>query len=261
MSPEMRSDNLQIGDPRLIVRWAQRYAKSRTVSFLVQWVVIVSMIAIIGTAASLTNVAHRAENMSLFYSSIVAMGITIVALTWFSVSKWSGELIWRATQWLYGKEGYVEYLDERADGPMPWWITAMGGGLVVYHLVGAILISFGYLQLKHMQPFSAAYMVPFLAVMIVYQRLGFWAWFWPVLYGVHGILLFIGAPVSFSRQWHLLNIVVPVFGYGLIAILIGHAYSRFALHKLKSLTRSGLTEQDMEGEGSEAEDDSGDQER
>jgi len=256
MTTKARPENLQPGDPRAIVRWAQRYAKSRTISFLVQWVIIVSMVAAIGIAASLTNIAYRSGGMSMFYASIAAMGMAILALTWFSMSKWSGELIWRVTQWLYGQEGYVAYLGDRDDGPTPWWITALGGGLVVYHLVGAIFVSFGYLQLKNMQPYSAAYMAPFLIVMIVYQRLGLWAWIWPILYGLHGVLLFYGAPISFPRQWYLLNMIVPVFGYGLVAILAGHAYSRFALYKLKSLTRPGLLDSADAGEsGREPSDD------
>ncbi len=233
-------ENLQVGDPRLIVSWARRYAKSRTISFLVQWVIIVAMVATIGIAANLTNMTYQTGSMGLFSACIAAMVVAILGLTWFSVSQWGSESIWRITQWLYGQEGYVSYVGERDDRPIPWWITFLGGGLVVYHLVGAILVSFRILELQHMQPYSAAYMGPFLIIMIVYQGLGFWAWLWPVLYGVHAILLLAGVPVAFEGQWQLLNMVVPVFGYGLLAILVGHGYSRFALWKLKSLTRTGL---------------------
>ena len=240
MTAEHSPQTLQPGDPRLIIRWARRYARSRTISFLVQWVVIVSMIIAIGVATALTNLASRQESQVLFYVSVVTMIASIVTLTWFSVSKWGGEVIWRITQWLYGREGYVSYDGERNDGPTPLWMTGLGGGLVVYHLVGALLVSFGYLQLKHMQPYSAAYMAPFLIIMILYQRLGFWAWIWPILYALHGVVLAAGVAVGFRGQWQLLNMVVPVFGYGLAAILIGHLYSRFALRQLKRLARSGL---------------------
>jgi hypothetical protein len=252
MSFEPDPAGLQAGDPRLIVAWARRYAKSRTISFLVQWVVIVSMVLVIGIAASLTSMAHRAGSMGLFSVSVVAMVLAILALTWFSVSKWGGELIWQITQWLYGKEGYVAYANDRAQGPTPLWITALGGGLVVYHLVGALLVSFNYMHLQDMQPYSAAYMVPFLIIMIIYQGLGFWAWLWPLLYGAHAIALLAGAPIGFHGQWQLLSMVVPVFGYGLVAILIGHAYSRFALWQLKRLARSGLPDSGAAGEEEES---------
>jgi hypothetical protein len=61
-----------------------------------------------------------------------------------------------------------------------------------------------------------------------------------VLYGAHAILLLAGAPVAFPPRWHMLDLVVPVFGYGLIAILVGHMYSRYALRKLQRIARSGL---------------------
>jgi hypothetical protein len=235
------SNALQPGDPRAIIRWTRRYARSRTISFLVQWVIIVTMVTVIGLAASLTNIAYRAHNTEMFRLSVVIMGLAMLAFAWFSVSRWSGELIWRITQWLYGEEGYVSYSGDRRDGPLPWWLTAFAGGLVVYHLLGALLVSFGYLPLYMMQPFSAAYMAPFLAVMIVYQRLGFWAWIWPALYAAHAILLSVGVRViGFPRQWQLLDMVVPIFLYGLIAILVGHAFSRIALWKLKRLARTGL---------------------
>lgn len=240
MAEAPRPSSFQAGDPRLIMRWARRYAKSRTISFLVQWVFIVVMVLAIGVAGSLTNIAHRSNNMVLFGISVVAMVVTILALMWFSVSKWGGELIWRITQWLYGEEGYVSYLGDREDGPTPWWVTALGGGLVVYHLIGALLVSFNYLYIRNMQPFSAAYMVPFLGAMIVYQRLGFWAWIWPVLYGVHAVLIVLGIGPALYGPWQVLTMIVSVFGCGLVAILVGHAYSRFALWQLKRLARSGL---------------------
>lgn len=234
------SSALQPGDPRLMIRWARTYAKSRTISFLVQWAFIVIMVLVIGTAATFTNMAYIEKNMVLVTISACFMGLTILVLAWFSVSPWGGELIWRITQWLYGEEGYVSYSRKHADGPAPWWITMLGGGLVIYHLVGALLVTFGYLPLVYMQPYSAAYMAVFLIVMILYQDLGFWAWFWPVLYALHGLLILMGYPLAFRGQYQLLNMVVPVFGYGLLAIVIGHIYSRFALMKLRSLAQLGM---------------------
>jgi hypothetical protein len=96
--------------------------------------------------------------------------------------------------------------------------------------------------MKHLQPFSALYMLPFLALLIHYQRLGFWAWLWPAFYGLHAILLLAGLPIHFKGQYELLDIIVPTFGYGLISMLVGHIYSRYALKQLKRLARAGLNE-------------------
>ncbi len=242
MKRERHPQDLQAGDPRLIVQWARRYAKSRTISFLVQWVFIVAMVVVIGVTAALTNMAYQSGNDVLVYVSVAFMGLMILALTWFSLSPWGGDLVFRITQWLYGEEGYVSYSEEagEADSGHAWLLTTLGGGLVIYHLVGALLVSLNYLSLHHLQPFSALYMAPFLIYMIRAQGLGFWAWFWPILYGLHAILLLAGAPIRFPGQWTILNMIVPVFGYGLVAIIAGHVYSRYALRKLRRLARSGL---------------------
>lgn len=240
MLSKNQTDPFQPGDPRLIMRWARRYAKSRTISFLVQWVFIVVMVVVIGVAANFTSLAYYQDNMGLFSVAVAVMVAAIFALTWFSVSPWGGELIYRITQWMYGAEGYVEYTGDQRKGPLPLWMTALGGGLVIYHLVGALLVSFRWLSFEYMQPYSALYMAPFLCLLIVYQRLGLWAWVWPVCYAVHAVLMLLKFPVGFHGKWIILNMVVPVFAYGLIAILIGHLYSRWALWNLKRVARQGL---------------------
>lgn len=242
MNSDRSPQDFQAGDPRLIVQWARRYAKSRTISFLVQWVFIVGMVVVIGVTAALTNMAYQSGNDVLVYVSVAFMGLMILALTWFSLSPWGGDLVFRITQWLYGEEGYVTYSEESGEAApgRAWLLTALGGGLVIYHLVGALLVSLNYLSLHHLQPFSALYMAPFLIYMIRAQGLGFWAWFWPLLYGLHAVLLLAGAPIRLTGQWTILNMIVPVFGYGLVAIIVGHVYSRYALRKLRRLARSGL---------------------
>jgi len=43
MDGKQTPQKFQMGDPRLVVRWARRYGPQRTISFLVQWAVIVPM--------------------------------------------------------------------------------------------------------------------------------------------------------------------------------------------------------------------------
>jgi hypothetical protein len=247
--PLTKNTPLQPGDPRLIVQWAQRYARSRTINFLVQWVFIVAMVTAVAAAAVSTHMTWQAGNMGLFSVSTAFMVIAIIALSWFSLSPWGGELIWRITQWLYGREGYVAYPGDRKDGPAPAWLTLLGGGLIVFHLAGALLVSFRMMGFYWMQPFSALYMCPYLIIMIRYQELGFWAWIWPILYGLHAIAMGLGLPVYFTGQWQLFNMILPVFGYGLAAIIAGHVFSRFALWKLKRLSRGGLEDAPAEEDG------------
>jgi hypothetical protein len=216
------------------MRWARRYAKSRTISFLVQWIVIVVMVLVIGVASSLTSLAYEQGYTLLLTLSMALMAGTMGVLTWFSVSPWGSEIIWKITNW-------------RAT---PLWLTALGGGLVVYHLLLAMLVSFRFIPVAHMQPASALYMAPFLIIMIRYQDLGFWAWIWPVMYALHGVLLLAGVLSPLRGDLQLLNMIGPVFGYGLVAIVVGHAYSRYALYQLKKLARTGLPpESGSQGDG------------
>ena len=84
-------------------------------------------------------------------------------------------------------------------------------------------------------------MVPFFVAMTISQRLGFWAFIWPVLYGLHAVLIMAGVPIRLTAvQLEILNMIVPVFGYGLVAIVFGHLYSRYALRRLKALVRAGF---------------------
>jgi len=253
------------GDPRLIMQWARRYAKSRTISFLVQWVFIVVMVLVIGVASSLTSIAYEQNQWGLLTVSLTLMGGAMAVLAWFSVSPWGSEIIWRVTNWLYGREGYASYTGgEKGERPTPLWMTLLGGGLVMYHLLLAMLISLRVIDAELMQPASALYMTPFLAIMIRHQDLGFWAWIWPGLYGLHAVLLLTGTDVvglalagagwemlSRSKK-QLLNMVFPVFGYGLVAIIVGHAYSRYALYNLKRLARTGLPASDDSNGGGDA---------
>ena len=74
MAEKRRQHSLQPGDPRLIIRWTRRYAKSRTISFLVQWVFIVLMVLVVGVAAVLTNLAYSEGNLAMFSMAGLAYG-------------------------------------------------------------------------------------------------------------------------------------------------------------------------------------------
>ena len=95
---------------------------------------------------------------------------------------------------------------------------------------------------KFMQPISAVYVVPFLVGLWLLMRpmAGYAALLWPLLYAIHAILILAGAPILFTGPWEVLNVVIPIAGYGLLASLAGHFYSRVALRHLKRLTQVDL---------------------
>jgi hypothetical protein len=86
-----------------------------------------------------------------------------------------------------------------------------------------------------MQPISAIYCVPFLVGLWLLQRplSSPIMLLWPALYVLHAVLIVAGVPIVFGGPWSQLNMLIPVAGYGMLVGLISHAYSRFALRKLR----------------------------
>lgn len=251
-----------MADPREIAKWTARYAKSRTIPFLIQWLFIVLLGVAIGGVVFITLRTYQSENIVWFLLCGAGIVGILVALAWFIVPQWGGERIYRISQWFYGQEGYAAYLgpgDAEEDMRAPVWIYVAGIGLALYHLAGAVIITMHPRWLGYMQPYSAVYMVPFFIAMTYSQRLGFWAYLWPALYGLHAVAVLFNEPGRYVRihpdliSMVVFNMIVPVFGYGLIAILVGHIYSRYALHRLKSAVRRGLPA-NLEDESSELED-------
>lgn len=81
------------------------------------------------------------------------------------------------------------------------------------------------------------YLVPFLVFLYLWQRpkVGPISLLWPILYGIHAILIVAGVPILFKGDIGVpLNMLLPVFGYGVLTFIIGHLYSRYALKKLKT---------------------------
>lgn len=231
-----------VQDPRQLAKWAERYARSRTIPFLVQWSFIVLLVMVLGGLAQGALYAWRTGRPVLLWFLVAIIFTLTLGLLWFSIARWGRERIWSISEWYYRKEGYATFGggDKAAELRRMRWLTVLGVGLMLYHLAGAVMVGTGYLPMRYFQPYSAVYMAPFLAALIVVQRLGWWAWIWPVLYLAHAMLLLSGAWRPFPQNWFFMDIVVPVFGYGLISMLVGHIYSRYALRRLKRLARAGL---------------------
>jgi len=69
-------------DPREIAKWANRYAKSRTIPFLVQWVFIVLLGVIIAGVVYLTLMAYRTEHLVWFLLCAAGIVGMVIALAW-----------------------------------------------------------------------------------------------------------------------------------------------------------------------------------
>ena len=235
-------------EARGIEKWARRYAQHRTLPVLVFYAVFLIMAAAIGIPSYFAGKTYRAGQMVWFGVCIAVLVPATALLIWLSVPWWGGKKLQEFALGLYGKEGLAGRFSFPERRKMPRWFPAVIGAFMVC-VAGSVLLGFrGYLPDDYMQPISAIYCVPFLAFLIAWLRMPLLAWLWPVLYALHAILMVAGAPIRFAGSWQSLNMLLPTAGYGFLAAFIGHLYSRYALRKLKKLSRMDSSDGDRNTE-------------
>ncbi len=223
-------------DPRLITKWARRYAQHRTIPLLVFQAFFILFAVAIGVSSYLTALAYRAGRMVGFWIFLAVLAAVVTALIWFCVR--GDKLIETLSKRVYQKEGTAS-----SEAPPTkkqrrlYHATALG--LLLCALAHIVFGMLGYLPLKYMQPISAVYCLPFMGLMAMSQRRKFGPLIslWPILYGLHAILIVAGVPILFKGVWFGFNMLIPVAGYGMVAALASHVYSRFAFRKLKELAQ------------------------
>ena len=240
-----RNDKSQIGGTerlKEITKWTQRYAENRTLPFLISMITCLFISAAVGVPSYFGGKAYRSGNMALFGLCVSLLTLVSVALIFFSFTKWDEKFTDRISRRLYGSEGMVTLAipkktkRQRRAG----WIAGLLFGVCV--MISVILVVFCKIPIKYMQPVSAICVIPLIIAIGIWQPpsvkpAGFLVWLWPTLYAIHAILIVAGIPIHFERPWIFLNILIPIVGYGILCGLIGHVYSRYALKKLKGLTR------------------------
>jgi hypothetical protein len=211
-------------------------------------IVFVALAAAIGGPSYLAGVAYRSSNMPLFWASIAVLVPAVVALVYLSTPRWGGKLQERVVQRLYASEGHVAF-SAPSEGKKVWaGVLAGCFGTCVLASVAAGFVF--YIPFQYMQPISALYVVPFLVGLWLLMRpmVGYAALLWPALYAAHAILIVAGAPILFTGPWEGLNMLVPIAGYGVLAGLVGHLYSRVALGRLRRLAQTGPAGSDQSEE-------------
>jgi len=237
----MRSDtDVEAGtrDDQLrdIPRWARRYAENRTLYTLIHLGIFLAGAGVFCGLGRLGVYAYESENQPLTWISLAAVWVFLGALLWYTF--WGARrLVPGLTKWLYRGEGGVSV--DGAETGVPPRVPALSV-LVLLLLVGChlLLTQRGLLPLRYAQPISVVYAVPFmlyLGLKLRAQPRSPFMCLWPVLYGLHGVLILAGVPISFGAERATLDIFWTVPAYGFIAALAGHLYSRLALRRLRTL--------------------------
>jgi len=219
-----------------IPKWSRKYAQNRTIPFLVSLAIFLLLFTAICVLSYLKSKANQLANVPALWVCISVLVIAYVALIVFCVPKWGSKLIERISRRLYGKEGVVTLAPQIRTKKHKRLGMVVGLVFACCVLGSVQLGERGYISIEYMQPVSALYVVPFLVFLTIWQRpiVGPLSLLWPALYGFHAILIVAGVPILFYKPWTVLNMLIPIAGYGILSGLIGHLYSRYALKKLKT---------------------------
>ena len=219
-----------------IPKWTYKYAQNRTIPFLITLAINLCLFAGIAIPSYFGGKAYKSGNLVLFWICIFVLAVAMISLAFFCVPKWGGKFIARISRRLYNREGDVLISVPETINKRQWvgYVVAVVFGSCI--LVSVIFGILGHLPIKYMQPLSALYFVPFLVFLYLWQRpiISPLALLWPILYSIHAILVVAGVPIQFGESWIFLNMLLPVFGYGFLAYVICHVYSRYALKKIKT---------------------------
>lgn len=235
---------------REIPKWACRYAKHHSIPILVSFGFAMLFCTGVTSSAYLMALAYRARKMVWFWTCTVVFVSIWAALIWYMIC--GGKLVLSLSKRFYRKEGSAA-LDTSMTKKPVWVygavISVFGGCIGANVLLGY----FGALPLKYMQPASAIYWVPFAVfISLVNKReVRLLLLLWPILYGLHAILIVAGVPLPLSQARFGLSIWIPALGYGMVVTFACHLYSRFALRRLKKLAK--VPPEAVTGEGEQAE--------
>jgi hypothetical protein len=226
-------------DSQKISKWARVYSQNRSLGVVVSLGINMSIFTAIAGSSLLGGISYRSGNMRFFWVSIVIQVLAYVALVYFCVPRWGGMLVARIAERLYAKEGRVAFSASAPNKRAKFWGPVLG---VCFGTCISATVALGFVvkyPIEYMQPISAIYMVPFLVGLWFLMRpmVGRLGLLWPLLYAIHAVLIVAGAPIVFTGPWNIFNMLIPVAGYGMLAAIVQHIYSRIALRRLKRLTR------------------------
>lgn len=221
-----------------IARWARAYAQNRSLGVVIALLVFAALSAAIGILSYVGGIAYRDEKTASLWICIAALLAVVATLVYMAVPKWGGRRL-EALAGRFYREGKVS-MSVPAQ-PERQRIALMMGVALSCGVFASVLLGYlGYVPPKYAQPVSAIYVVPFLFGLQILMRpaVSYVSLLWPILYGVHAILIVVGVPIVLVGPWESLNIALPIVGYGLVAALLGHACNRRAWHRLKHITRN-----------------------
>lgn len=240
----------ELEEMRQLQHWVRYYAQNRSLPVVVVLLAFALLSLGIGLLSYFGGMAYRNGSWGLLAVCTVALVFALAATIYVSVPRWGGLRLQQLAQSLYAREGSVTITTPHAH--RSWLGLALGVAFGSCVFGSVVLGLLGYLpDGKYMQPISALYVVPFLVALNFLMRpaTGYIPLLWPLLYALHAVLIVVGAPIVFVGSWEALNMFVPIVGYGLLTSLVGHLYSRWALHNVRAIVSRQLDNADLVQDG------------
>lgn len=258
----------QDNDVRDIPKWVRRYADSRTVlpsllvavlagvSVAVLFFIIVGPIVLLAWRLSLAG--HTTAGMIAWACAGSAFIGVWVSVMWLFVrhrARYTDivrSVGHKMANWIYRGEGDATPPPDKTVKWPPQWLTYTYVVIIVAPI--CILPVCEFLPQQYWQPLTALLWVPLLSYSILRPILrggpvpSALMLLWPGLYAVHAVLIMAGLPIYVTGQYGMVANAGLFVGYGLIAALAAHIYSRIALRWLRAIARSPEAEEDIGGE-------------
>ncbi len=231
MAPEQKDSRANVEVAlREIPKWARRYAQNQTVPLLVFQAIFVAGSIVLGGLSCLTVWAYLHGHRALAFAAMLTLVGFVGWWVWFSVLGADGLI--RQTAWRLTRG-----IGTASLGAPPFSTAPPTAPVVLFMLCVAASVEItmmGWVPTRYMQPLAAVYVIPFMIYLGVRQcnTSSPFMVLWPALYAVHAVLIMAGVPIS---RGPMFDMFFPMVGYGSIAALAGHIYSRFALRKLRAL--------------------------
>jgi hypothetical protein len=233
---------------REMPKWARRYAHNRTLPVLPNLGLnLLACVAIGGLSRLAAREGQAGHKVTAVAFVVVSLAVCALWI-WLVMTPRLTRLIGALSSRLYSAEGTAMAAAKPRGRSRADMVVA-----IAFILCITLSIAAGFAfetAYRYWYPILAAYSVPFL--LYIWARQGGMAvpfmLLWPGLLVIHAVLALAG--VHPFRAEPSLMAVLPTFGYGAIAALASHVYSRVALRRLRSLARG--PEASMTGGGRHA---------
>ncbi|MCK4323815.1 MAG: hypothetical protein KAW89_04745 [Armatimonadetes bacterium] len=234
-------DNKQDNDVRDIPKWIRRYIQHRTVlPGLVFGLLLPLMVFTIFLPARFFE--RAGSNGLALITGALAVGLWAMGM-WFLLThrRRTGRSIEQALiERVYRREGRVSESEADMKRP-PRWLVCLT--MVVWALtVLATMTWWQSIPARYWQPLSAVLWVPLLAYLALRgpraRASGSIPLLWPLLYALHAVLILVGLPLYLTGPYEGKTLWLSLMASGVVAALVSHLYSRYALQRLRRLATS-----------------------